>query len=233
MDIEALAASGRPWPYPVPSADGRVVGPEGLILPMPPQAHPYLARMARFVDGAKHAARRDEVLAALPALAGLEETAFRLAGSLTGERVDVVPIAQDVPIVVLGEAMGVGDVSVEIGALCDTGTVSDSLPAIAITSLLFQCRDATAALITNALADGIPVELATAVVLTRRAGAVWVLLRSAPFGAGAHACPGREHALALARGVVRAFAEYDVNERGPNDRRANIRMPSRLVMRQR
>ncbi len=213
--------------------DGRVVGLEGLALPMPAQDHRYLARMARFVDGPEHAARRAEVLAALPTTSGLEDAALRMAAARAVGQVDVVPIAREVPVAVLGAALGVGDLTTEIGALCEKGTVHGALPRIAVTSLLFQCRDATAALITNALADGVPVQEATSVVLTRRAAGRWVLLEGAPFGAGAHACPAQEHALALARGVVSAFAEHEVEMRGPNEKRLNIRMPSSLMMRRR
>jgi cytochrome P450 len=233
MEIEELARSGRPWPHPVPSPDGLVLGPEGLNLPMPEQPNPYLALMARFVDGPEHAARRRAVLVAMPPVEGLEEIAYQRAVALAGERVDVVPVAKSVPVAVLGEVLGVGDLSAEIGELCERGTVPAGLPDVPRASLLFQCRDATAALILNALADGAPVEDATSVVLTRRAGGRWVLLDGVPFGAGAHACPGREQALALARGVVRAFESYEVVERGPHEARPNIRMPARLVMRRR
>jgi len=233
MEIEELARSGRPWPHPVPSADGLVLGPEGLNLPMPEQRHPYLALMARFVDGSEHAARRRAVVVAMPAVDGLEEAAYKRAVAWAGDRVDAVPVAKSVPVAVLGEALGVGDLSAEIGELCEQGTVPAGLPDIPLTSVLFQCRDATAALILNALADRVEVADATSVVLTRRAGGRWVLLDGVPYGAGAHACPGAEHALALARGVVRAFAAYDVVERGPNEARPNVRMPSRLVMQRR
>ena len=200
---------------------------------MPPQLNPYLARMARFTDGAEHASRRAEVLAALPPVAGLEQLAFDQTAALAMARVDVVPIARRVPVAVLGGVLGCGDLSAEIGVLCDDGVVSHGLPDLAVTSLLFQCRDATAALIVNALADAVPVERAESVVLTRREKDVWVLLADAPFGGGTHACPGREHALALARGVVRAFAGYVVVERGPYEPRVNIRVPASLIMERR
>lgn len=193
---------------------------------MPAQPHPYLARKARFTDGDEHPVRRD----ALPPVHGLEDAAHQRAATLATERVDVVPIARAVPVAVLGHALGVGDVTAEVGTLCDAGTVvADRLPGIAIASLLFQCRDATATLVANAFADGLPVELATSVVLARRVGDVWVLLDGAPFGGGANACPGQEHALALARGIIRAFANHVVVERGPYEPRTNIQMPSRAV----
>ncbi|MCY7413269.1 MAG: hypothetical protein LH471_09605 [Salinibacterium sp.] len=197
---------------------------------MPAQPNSYLAEMARFSDGAEHAVRRAAVLSVLPPVSGLEDAAYRCTRHLLSERVDVVPIARSVPVAVLCHALGLGDLSTEIGALCDIGTTATTLPQVAITSLLFQCRDATAALATNAIADGIPVEKAVSVVLTRRAGDVWVLLDRAPFGEGAHACPGREHALALARGIVRAFSGYRVVQRGAHEPRPNIRMLSSLIV---
>jgi hypothetical protein len=169
----------------------------------------------------------------LPDVAGLEEAAFKRAAIGLPDRVDAVPIARNVPVAVLGDALGVGDLTEEIGVLCDHGTVSAALPDLARTSVLFQCRDATAALVLMTLADGVPIEAAIPVERTRRAPELWVSLADAPYGAGAHACPGREHALALARGVVRAFVEYDVVERGPDEARPNLRMASRLLMQRR
>lgn len=230
MDITELAASGCPWPHPVPSADGRIQGHTALSLPMPVQPNPYLAKMARFSNGAEHARRRAAVLSVLPSVTGLEDEAYRQANRLATDRVDVVPISRSVPVAVLGDALGVGDLALEVGALCDTGTMMGALPEIAVTSLLFQCRDATAALVADAIIRGVAVEEAVSVVLTRREKDVWVLLDKAPFGEGVHACPGRDHALALARGIVRAFAAHVVVDRGVYEPRLNIRMPSRLVM---
>lgn len=193
---------------------------------MPTQPHPYLARMARFTDGPEHDLRRAELLAVLPAAEGLEEAAFKRAAAGLPDLVDAAPVARTVPVAVLGEVLGVGDLTRQIGALCDEGTVSDALPDLARTSVLFQCRDATAALVLMTLADGVLVEDATPVERTRRAPDLWVSLVDAPYGAGGHACPGREHALALARGVVRAFADYDVVDRGRDERRPNLRMVS-------
>lgn len=204
-----------------------------LDRPMPIQPNSYLARMARFTDGPEHDLRRAEVLRALPAVEGLEEAAFSRASVGLPDLVDAAPIARTVPVAVLGDALGVGDLTEKIGALCDHGTVCDGLPSLAFTSVLFQCRDATAALALMALGDDVHVEDAVPVVRTRRAPDRWVSLAETPYGAGPHACPGREHALALARGVVRAFAGYDVVERGADEQRPNLRMASRLIMQRR
>ncbi|WP_219417756.1 cytochrome P450, partial [Pseudonocardia nigra] len=87
------------------------------------------------------------------------------------------------------------------------GGTSDERTAARI-GLLVQACDATSALVRSArdrgsevhdvLRDDPPVRV------TRRGDAL-VDLASAglPFGAGAHACPGREHALALAEGLLR------------------------------
>lgn len=148
-------------------------------------------------------------------------------------RIDIVRIARRIPVAVLGDAVGVGDLSEAVGALCDSGAVADTLPPVVVTSLLFPCRDATAALVPTALADGVPPEQAASVVLTRRARDRWVLLSGVSFGAGAHASPGQEHALEIAHGFVRAFADQVVINRGPYEPRGNIQMPAWLPMRQR
>lgn len=113
----------------------------------------------------------------------------------------------------------------------------------AVVGMLFQARDATAALIGAALVDGTPVtgpdldldsaarverslredapvqctrrttleDLTLGGVTVPRGAPVWLVLaaaeqgppnRPATFGAGPHACPGAEHAVALAFGVL-------------------------------
>jgi len=117
----------------------------------------------------------------------------------------------------------------------------DKEQTAAVVGLLFQARDATAALIGTALLDSTPVtgpdrDLATRVerslrqnapvqctrrttledlslggVTVPRGAPVWLVLaaaeqgppnRPATFGAGPHSCPGAEHAVALALGVL-------------------------------
>ncbi len=65
----------------------------------------------------------------------------------------------------------------------------------ALVGLLVQACDATAALVA-----GVEPPVPTTRRIAPDGGTVEVPLDAAPFGAGRHACPGREHALALARG---------------------------------
>ncbi|HET9140618.1 MAG TPA: hypothetical protein VFO68_14730, partial [Actinophytocola sp.] len=94
------------------------------------------------------------------------------------------------------------------------GGVWDEATAARI-GLLVQACDATAGLVRNAGergADGTPEETVAATLRedppvrsTRRVRdgePVTVDLSTLPFGAGPHACPGREHAVAIACGVV-------------------------------
>lgn len=204
-----------------------------LDLPVPPNPHPYLARMARFSNGTVHDLRRQEVLAVLPASEGLEEAASaRVTASLTDE-LDVMPLLSSVPVAILCAALGCGDRSAEVALLCDEGIVSDLLPDLARTSLLFQCRDATAALAVTVLTGGIPVEAAVPVLHTTREGVGRVDLSDAPFGAGRHRCPGRPHALAMVRGILAALDDHQIIEEGPDLGRPNLRLPSYLIMRRR
>lgn len=87
---------------------GDELGAEALALPMPPQPHAYLARMARFTNGSVHSARRAELLAVLPPVEGLEDAACSLTAGQLRDRLDVVPLARAIPVIALGEAPGVG-----------------------------------------------------------------------------------------------------------------------------
>ncbi|MEU5870386.1 hypothetical protein AB0A73_02375 [Glycomyces sp. NPDC047369] len=97
-------------------------------------------------------------------------------------------------------------------------------PTAARIGLLVQACEATAALIGNTLAAGLgpagiaaqlrddpPVKATTRTAATEAAGlapgdrARIELDGSAPFGAGPHACPGRDQAIALATGVCEAL----------------------------
>lgn len=204
-----------------------------LELPVPANAHPYLAQMARFSNGDEHLARRQAVLAVLPSSDGLEAAAACRTTAWLGECLDVMPILMSVPVAVLGDELGCGDVSREIDLLSSSGEASGTLPDVARTSILFQCRDATAALAVIALTTGAALELAVPVLRTRRESVGWVDLSAYPYGTGAHACPGRAHALALARGMLSALAGHEVLEQGPDLGRPNLRLPAHLVMRRR
>jgi cytochrome P450 len=62
---------------------------------------------------------------------------------------------------------------------------------------------------------------------------VWLAAAGLPFGAGAHRCPGAEHARALACGVVAAVLASGL--RPPRqeisyEARANLRIPARLIL---
>ncbi len=204
-----------------------------LELPVPANPHPYLAQMARFSNDPEHKVRRDELLAVLPSPDGLEAAAYRRTLALLEDRLDVMPILTSLPVTVLAERLGCDDVSGEITLLCDRGVVSRTLPDIARTSILFQCRDATAALAVINLTTRTPLEAAVPVLRTRREGVGWIDLTAMPYGSGPHACPGMSHALALARGMVTALAGHEVLERGPDLGRPNLRLPAHLLMQRR
>lgn len=170
------------------------------------------------------------MLSVLPNAALLEAPARRLTASLLADPIDLVPLAFSVPVAVLGDALGVGDLNEKIADLTEHGVVHSGLPDVARTSVLFQAREATAALVLTAVSEGLPPEAVTPVRRTRRAPAHWVSLAGAPYGAGAHACPGRTHALAIARGMLDALASFEVVEEGPPVRRPNMAFPSRLIL---
>ncbi|HTX62014.1 MAG TPA: hypothetical protein VMD28_00140 [Acidimicrobiales bacterium] len=204
-----------------------------LDLPVPAQPHPYLATMARFTNAPEHGPRRRAVLDVLPSPDGLEAAARERTETLLHDRLDVMPVLMSVPVSVLADRMGCADVGAEISLLCDEGVVSEGLPDVARTSILFQCRDATAALAAIGLTEAVTLESAVPVLRTRRDGVGWVPLTRAPFGAGDHACPGRLHALALARGMLAALAGHEVVDEGHDLGRPNLRLPAYLYMQRR
>ena len=199
------------------------------------------SRFARFSSGADH--RRRRALAEAP-LAGLCTTDLRAAARVRAERRRELPIdrlVRDVPVAVpaagLGLRIPVAD-AVTVGAahlsFADTPAVDAALerlvaavsgrhdePTAAVVGLLAQCCEATAALITAALATPGP-DTATVVAralrsdpparATRRTAPDGSIVtvdltgpESLPFGAGEHACPGDTVAIALAEGVVSAL----------------------------
>lgn len=135
------------------------------------------------------------------------------------------------------------------------GIVDHGGRSVQAVGLLFQAHDATAGLIGNALVAGSDAGEAARrdppVHWTRRVAAgpvelagvgmapgddVAVLLTSAPFGAGDHACPGQRAALGLAGGVVAAFSDRGLRPLHPgppaHEPRPNLRLPTRVPMAQ-
>jgi cytochrome P450 len=252
------------------------------------EAADLVSRMARFSDGEQHRRRRAVVEQLLPPVEGLQEAARARATQELDRAealVDAMVLARTVPVAVLADALAAGDVGADVGELCDALAPSllpgrpsgdDAARAVreavtaagcwtaeqvdAVISLLFQARDATAALIGGALLHGAPVEqvlraqaptqctLRVAAQDVPLAGAsvpagdrVWVLLGSVPdaeppmtFGRGAHACPGAAQATALARGVVEALVTGGwrrVAEQPVQwEPRPNLRMPSLVLV---
>ncbi|WP_205325128.1 hypothetical protein [Glycomyces sp. YM15] len=203
------------------------------------------ARVARFSSGETHLRRRRLAIGFLdeidPAL--LRERARDRAAALpAGGAAD---LAGQVPVAVLGEALGLADTDTaavrRIAALYkqDTGDAeADAAVAVLVKAfggvadestaarigLLVQACDATAGLIDNALrSDTAPSGSAELLVeqtlltdppvratvrrSTASASVVQVDLTALPFGAGAHRCPGVDHALAIAVGVCEALRD--------------------------
>jgi cytochrome P450 len=163
-----------------------------LNLPVPPATGPdadLLTRTARWSNPPDHAGRRaaaEALLAAVPVAEAASAAARAASGwlrALPYERVDVLPLFRIIPLTVLATL------------LRDDGS--------AATGILIQSRDATAALASARLTG----RSEAPVRCTRRvqgAGIVEVPLEDHPFGAGAHACPGRTLAEALADAMVSA-----------------------------
>jgi hypothetical protein len=211
----------------VPSVD-RVTDPltsPDLHVPPPPPGPDAerLARTARWSNGPEHARRRAAVEALLRPLdpdrartAAARATAAALLGGGPGP-CDVMPIARHVPLAVLAGLLAPGgaEAGAEGGAEGDAedpgaeGDAEDPGAGLedAVTGVLVQARDATAALVGCRLlgiADA-PVRWTRRVAAGPTAADVRVdLPPGGAFGRGPHACPGRHLAPALADGVVAA-----------------------------
>ena len=191
--------------------------PEFLV-PSVPDAPPggvawLRASVARFSSGAAHRRRRALAVAELE---NVDPEVLRLRAAERG----------DGPVEVLAEALGLaGDVADDVAVVAKSyqphtavtaaadqavarlveacGGVADEAAANRI-GLLVQACDATKALVAHTVAG----RTDPPVPLTRRVAPdgmlVEVSLAEAPFGVGPHACPGRDHALALAAGLVEA-----------------------------
>lgn len=195
--------------------------PEFVVPPVPdspPGGIAWLrASVARFSRGAAHSRRR---ALALAELASVDPDGLRLRAAERGGG----------PVEVLAEALGLpaelaDDIADDVAVVAKSyqphttiteeadralarlveacGGVADEATANRI-GLLVQSCDATKALVANRVAG----HTDPPVPLTRRVAPdgtlVEVGLAEAPFGIGPHACPGREHALALAAGLVEA-----------------------------
>lgn len=228
---EAVEVLTDPAFIPPPAHDG------------PPGGIRWLrAHVARFSSGATHLRRRklatgflDDVDPALLRKRARERTAALIAEGASD-------VAGQVPVAVLGEALGLADTDTDavrrIAAHYKLDTDdADADAAVAILveafggavdertaariGLLVQACDATAGLIVNAMRrHAETAELLVAETLladppvrsTVRAsiasGAlVQVDLTALPFGAGAHHCPGIDHALAIAIGVCEVLRD--------------------------
>ena len=191
--------------------------PEFLV-PSVPDAPPggvawLRASVARFSSGAAHRRRRALAVAELE---NVDPEVLRLRAAERG----------DGPVEVLAEALGLaGDVADDVAVVAKSyqphtavtaaadravarlveacGGVADEATANRI-GLLVQACDAAKALVAHTVAG----RTDPPVPLTRRVAPdgtlVEVSLAEAPFGVGPHACPGRDHALALAAGLVEA-----------------------------
>ena len=167
-------------------------------------------RMARWLDGPAHQVARQD---ALDALAPLSPSALR---DRAAEMVRLVPV------IVLAEALGFADplacalrqpaisaallslgapvapdIADAMAAQLSASGRDDPDEAANVVALLHQCLGATAALI-----DGLDPPVPSTVRISPSGERVEIPLADTPFGAGPHACPGREHALALADGIL-------------------------------
>jgi hypothetical protein len=171
------------------------------------------SRVARFSSGEEHRRRRELAVAEL---ARIEPAALgHRAAERGGHPVEVLADA-------LGLRVRLADVVVVAASYQHAAAAPEADAAVARLvaacggwdersaariGLLVQACDATATLVRTAQERGASVEEVLRddppVRLTRRGGAL-VDLASAglPFGAGPHACPAREHAIALAAALV-------------------------------
>jgi len=168
-------------------------------------------------------------------------------------------VARPVPVGVLSAALGVGsDLTPAVAAAASSyqphataDTAADAAVAELVTAfgatadeptaarigLLVQACDATAGLIGTAILAG-SVDAALRddppVRRTRRVHnghEVHLDITGAPFGAGPHRCPGREHALALATGVLAALEDWRIRpEPVGHEPSPALRIPAKILM---
>ena len=212
--------------------------------------------MARFNNGCTHRLLRAALVRRIAALdpaelRGAAQTQASARLPAAPATIDVMELlAFCVPVAVLADALGVDAartlplVAAFSEGLAEGTDVGDWAAAeltkldLEVVSALFQAHDATAAYIAGALQHGstkATLQAHPPVLSTSRADAAGaqtvVSLRGIPFGSGPHACPGRDIALALGAGVLRAlqqrsFALTPVKvELMP---RSNLELPVRL-----
>jgi cytochrome P450 len=214
------------------------------------------ASVARFSNGPDHARRRALSVSLLDSAGDLRGAAFSRTREIVAglETFDVMAaIARPVPVGVLASALGLPDVSAEValvaaayhphvtpgadaeaalGRLITACGAADE-PAAARIGLLIQACDATAGLIGNDLFAWLTGKaVGQPVLCTRRridGEDVTVSLAGMPFGAGPRACPGAEHATALATGVLEALRGFRLTETETTwVSSPNLRMPAVL-----
>ncbi|HEX3646852.1 MAG TPA: hypothetical protein VHV49_00415 [Pseudonocardiaceae bacterium] len=187
--------------------------PDYIVPPVPDAATGIAwlrASVARFASGTTHARRR---ALAVDALAGLDPAMLRKAAEDADGPVEVLAEALGLPASVAADVAPVvpcyqphnpvtTDADLAVGRLVAAcGGTWDEVTANRI-ALLVQACDATKALVADVLAG----RQRPPVPATRRLApdgtVVEVSLAEVPFGAGPHACPGREHALAIAEGLT-------------------------------
>jgi hypothetical protein len=174
--------------------------------------------VARFSRGTDHQRRRaltEEVLTGIDPQKLRQRAADGHPGGVAGVLAEALGISPEAAAAIDGDVAVVAacyhphtqvtpQADAAIGRLVEAfGGVADEVTANRV-ALLIQARDATNALITI-MAEGRSDPPAP---LTRRiapdGSLVEVDLSEAHFGAGAHACPGRAHAIALAEGTIDA-----------------------------
>jgi cytochrome P450 len=192
-----------------------------LPVPQPAPTVAWLrAMVARFSSGPDHRRRR---ALAVDELAKIDPAELRRRAAETScTAAEVLAQAMGID---AGEAVAdvarayhphtVADAAADraVARLVDAfGGVTDELTAARI-SLLVQSCDATTALVAKArnhsslaetLHDDQPLRSTRRV---RDGEVVLVSLDGHPFGAGTHECPGQEHAIALAEGILSRAAE--------------------------
>ncbi|MEU4604463.1 hypothetical protein AB0F43_15895 [Kribbella sp. NPDC023972] len=170
------------------------------------------ASVARFSNGSTHQRRR---ALAVAELAAIDPDALRALALQRGTG----------PVEVLAEALGMPSTVAEdiaVIARCYqphtavTAAADQAVDRVVHTlgdydertanriALLVQACDATAALVAHTLAGRTDPPVPKTRRVAPDGAIVEIDLTDQPFGTGAHACPGRLHALALADGLVQA-----------------------------